>query len=64
MTHQRLTRSPAEIVYPKLLHRRGAVAAAREGDDVNPKRESSASQFYIVWGIKFSDGSSTGTEAP
>lgn len=47
---------PAEIVYPKLLHRRGAVAAAREGDDVNPKRESSASQFYIVWGIKFSDG--------
>ena len=28
---------PAEIVYPKLLHRRGAVAAAREGDDVNPK---------------------------
>ena len=40
----------------KLLHRRGAVAAAREGDDVNPKRESSASQFYIVWGIKFSDG--------
>lgn len=47
---------PAEIDYPKLLHRRGAVAAAREGDDVNPKRESSASQFYIVWGIKFSDG--------
>ena len=47
---------PAEINYPKLLHRRGAVAAAREGDDVNPKRESSASQFYIVWGTKFSDG--------
>ena len=47
---------PAEINYPKLLHRRGAVAAARESDDVNPKRESSASQFYIVWGIKFSDG--------
>ncbi|WP_455541536.1 peptidylprolyl isomerase [Prevotella fusca] len=47
---------PAEILYPELLHRRGAVAAAREGDDVNPKRESSASQFYIVWGIRFSDG--------
>ena len=47
---------PAEINYPKLLHRRGAVAAARESDDVNPKRESSATQFYIVWGIKFSDG--------
>ena len=46
----------AEIDYPRLLHRRGAVAAARESDDVNPKRESSASQFYIVWGIKFSDG--------
>lgn len=47
---------PAEIHYPELLHRRGAVAAAREGDDVNPKRESSASQFYIVWGIRFSAG--------
>ena len=47
---------PAEIHYPALLHRRGAVAAAREPDDVNPKWESSASQFYIVWGIKFSDG--------
>ena len=47
---------PAEIHYPALLHRRGAVAAGREPDDVNPKWESSASQFYIVWGIKFSDG--------
>ncbi|WP_279169633.1 peptidylprolyl isomerase [Prevotella denticola] len=47
---------PAEIHYPELLHRRGAVAAAREPDDVNPKWESSASQFYIVWGVKFSDG--------
>ena len=47
---------PAEINYPKVLHRRGAVASAREGDDVNPKRESSSSQFYIVWGTKFSDG--------
>ena len=47
---------PAEINYPKLLHRRGAVAAARESDDVNPKRVSSASQFYIVWGIRYSDG--------
>ena len=47
---------PAEINYPKLLHRRGAVAAAREADNVNPKRMSSSSQFYIVWGIKFSEG--------
>lgn len=46
---------PAEICYPKLIHRRGAVAAARESDEVNPERKSSASQFYIVWGIKYSD---------
>ena len=31
-------------------HRRGAVAMAREGDDVNPERRSSGCQFYIVWG--------------
>ena len=46
---------PAEIVYPKLFHKRGAVAAARESDDVNPQRASSATQFYIVWGRKFSE---------
>ena len=46
---------PAEIVYPKLFHKRGAVAAVRESDDVNPQRASSATQFYIVWGRKFSD---------
>lgn len=33
-----------------LFHRRGALAAARQGDDVNPERRSSGSQFYIVWG--------------
>ena len=32
------------------FHRRGVLAAAREGDDVNPTKASSASQFYIVWG--------------
>lgn len=42
----------AEIVYPKHFHRRGAVAAARNGDDMNPERKSSGSQFYIVWGRK------------
>ena len=47
---------PAEICFPKLFHHRGALGAAREGDDVNPKRASSASQFYIVWGYKFTDG--------
>ncbi|MBQ8098850.1 MAG: peptidylprolyl isomerase [Bacteroidaceae bacterium] len=44
---------PAEICFPKLYHRRGVVAAAREGDDVNPERRSSGSQFYIVWGKRF-----------
>ena len=41
---------PAEICLPKLFHHCGAVAAAREADDVNPERRSSGSQFYIVWG--------------
>lgn len=41
---------PAEIVYPKLFHKRGALAAARTGDQMNPERKSSGSQFYIVWG--------------
>ncbi len=36
---------PAEI---KLTHKKGAVAAARQGDNVNPNRESSGSQFYIA----------------
>ena len=44
---------PAEIVFPDLYHVRGSVAAAREGDDVNPEFRSSGSQFYIVWGEKF-----------
>jgi len=46
---------PAEIHYPELLHKRGAVAAAREPDEVNPRRESSASQFYIVYGKRMDD---------
>ena len=46
---------PAEIRYPQLFHKRGAVAAAREGDSVNPSRASSASQFYIVYGRRFND---------
>ncbi len=43
---------PAEI-NPKLYHKRGVIAAAREGDNVNPERASSGSQFYIVWGKTF-----------
>lgn len=45
---------PAEI-HPNLYHKRGALAAARQGDDVNPNRESSGSQFYIVEGSVFTD---------
>ncbi len=43
-------RIPAEIRFPALFHKRGAVAAAREPDSENPKWESSPSQFYIVYG--------------
>ncbi|MCQ2264971.1 MAG: peptidylprolyl isomerase [Bacteroidales bacterium] len=43
---------PAEFV-PECYHKRGAVAAARMGDNVNPKKESSGSQFYIVDGQIF-----------
>jgi cyclophilin family peptidyl-prolyl cis-trans isomerase len=42
---------PAEI-NPKIIHKRGALSAARMGDNVNPMRESSGSQFYIVQGKK------------
>lgn len=42
---------PAEF-NPKLIHKKGRLAAARESDDINPKFESSASQFYLVVGKK------------
>ena len=42
----------AEINYPKHFHKYGALAAARTGDQVNPERRSSGSQFYIVTGKK------------
>ena len=45
----------AEINFPTLFHQRGALAAAREGDVVNPQRRSSSTQFYIVWGRTFTD---------
>ena len=44
----------AEILFPTHYHHRGAIAAARQGDSVNPDRKSSASQFYIVTGKKYS----------
>ena len=40
----------AEFMPDLHYHRRGALAAAREGDDVNPSKASSSCQFYIVWG--------------
>lgn len=45
---------PAEFV-SKFYHKKGALAAARQGDNVNPKKESSGSQFYIVQGKKYTD---------
>lgn len=45
-------RVPAEFRYPALFHRRGVLAAAR---DDNPRKESSAMQFYIVTGRTWSD---------
>lgn len=46
---------PAEFVYPKYFHKRGALSAARQGDNVNPKKESSGCQFYIVTGKVYND---------
>lgn len=47
---------PAEFrLEDGIFHRRGVLAAAREGDDVNPEQRSSAMQFYIVWGRVFDE---------
>jgi peptidylprolyl isomerase/peptidyl-prolyl cis-trans isomerase B (cyclophilin B) len=46
---------PAEIVYPAYFHKRGQLCAARQGDDVNPGRASSANQFYIVTGKHYTE---------
>lgn len=47
---------PAEFRLDEgIFHRRGVLAAAREGDDVNPEQRSSAIQFYIVWGRVFDE---------
>jgi peptidyl-prolyl cis-trans isomerase B (cyclophilin B) len=45
---------PAEF-RQSLFHKKGALAAARTGDNVNPEKASSGSQFYIVQGKKFTD---------
>ena len=46
---------PAEF-NPDLFHKRGALSAARLGDNVNPERRSSGCQFYIVWGKTYTQG--------
>lgn len=46
---------PAEFVFPKYFHKKGALAAARQGDQTNPDKASSGSQFYIVQGTVLSD---------
>lgn len=53
---------PAEIVYPKYFHKKGALSAARQGDNVNPNKESSGCQFYIVTGKVFNDSTLLGME--
>ncbi len=53
---------PAEFVYPKYFHKRGALSAARQADQVNPEKRSSGSQFYIVWGNVMSNGQLNGLE--
>lgn len=46
---------PAEF-NAELFHKRGALSAARQGDQVNPERRSSGCQFYIVWGQTYKEG--------
>jgi len=45
---------PAEFV-PGKYHKKGALAAARKGDQVNPEKASSGSQFYFVQGQVLTD---------
>jgi cyclophilin family peptidyl-prolyl cis-trans isomerase len=53
---------PAEFVYPQYYHKRGALAAAREGDKRNPLKVSSGCQFYIVQGRVYTNDELNGME--
>ncbi len=53
---------PAEII-DSLIHKKGALAAARMGDQVNPTKASSGSQFYIVQGRPFNENELKSMEA-
>lgn len=52
----------AEINYPTHFHKRGALAAAREGNETNPEKRSSGSQFYFVTGKVYSEAQLKGIE--
>ena len=49
--------------HPDLYHRKGVLAAARQGDHINPGKESNGSQFYIVKGKKLTDAEMDAMEA-
>ena len=53
---------PAEFVYPRYFHKKGALSAARQGDNVNPQKASSGCQFYIVTGKVYGDSTLLGME--
>lgn len=42
-------------IRPEYIHKKGALAAARQGDEVNPEKRSSGEQFYVVQGNKYTD---------
>jgi len=46
---------PAEIKPDLLFHKKGALAAARTPDEINPTKESNGSQFYLVHGRVYSE---------
>jgi cyclophilin family peptidyl-prolyl cis-trans isomerase len=52
---------PAEI-RQSMFHKKGVIAAARTGDNINPQRASSGSQFYIVQGKIFTEAGLDSTE--
>ncbi|MFN5422561.1 MAG: peptidylprolyl isomerase [bacterium] len=52
---------PAEF-RPSLFHKKGVIAAARMGDNVNPQKESSGTQFYVVQGKQFTNAGLDSTE--
>ena len=45
---------PAELI-KEYIHKKGALAAARMGDNINPEKKSSGSQFYLVQGKTYSE---------